>query len=110
MAHAEFARHHDHRLVGLISYTALLRHLGRGAGDIAPREALAVRDLMRKDVVAVAPDTPVIEALALMRRQADEYHPPVGGAPLDPKRRRRAIAMLFVFCLIATPVPFRPIL
>lgn len=48
--------------------------------------------------------------LALMRRQAGEYHPPVGGDALDPKRRRRAIGMLIVFCLIATPVPFRPIL
>ena len=48
--------------------------------------------------------------LALMRRQAGEYHPPVGDTPLDPTRRRRAFAMLVVFCLIATPVPFRPVL
>ena len=48
--------------------------------------------------------------LALMRRQAGEYHPPVGETPLDPARRRRALAMLVVFCLIATPVPFRPVL
>jgi Zn-dependent protease len=48
--------------------------------------------------------------LAIMRRQAGEYHPPVGGDALDPGRRWRAIGMLFVFCLIATPVPFRPIL
>ncbi len=48
--------------------------------------------------------------LAWMRRQAGEYHPPVADEPLDPARRRRAIAMLVVFCLIATPVPFRPVL
>ncbi len=48
--------------------------------------------------------------LALMRRQAGEYHPPVGETPLDPARHRRAIGMLIVFCLIATPVPFRPVL
>jgi membrane-associated protease RseP (regulator of RpoE activity) len=48
--------------------------------------------------------------LAYMRRQAGEYHPPVGEVPLDPARRRRAIGMLVVFCLIATPVPFRPVL
>ena len=48
--------------------------------------------------------------LAWMRRQAGEYHPPVGEAPLDASRRRRALAMLVVFCLIATPVPFRPVL
>jgi membrane-associated protease RseP (regulator of RpoE activity) len=48
--------------------------------------------------------------LALMRRQAGEYHPPVGDVPLDAGRRRRVIFMLVVFCLIATPVPFRPVL
>lgn len=48
--------------------------------------------------------------LALMRRQAGEYHPPVGDAPLDPKRRWRAFAMLVIFVLIVTPVPFRPAL
>jgi membrane-associated protease RseP (regulator of RpoE activity) len=48
--------------------------------------------------------------LAIMRRQAGEYHPPVGDAPLDPRRRLRAIAVLVVFLLIATPVPFRPVL
>jgi membrane-associated protease RseP (regulator of RpoE activity) len=48
--------------------------------------------------------------LALMRRQAGEYHPPVGETPLDPQRRRYAVAMLVIFLLIATPVPFRPAL
>lgn len=48
--------------------------------------------------------------LAWMRRQSGEYHPPVGEAPLDPRRRRYATAMLIIFLLIATPVPFRPAL
>jgi membrane-associated protease RseP (regulator of RpoE activity) len=48
--------------------------------------------------------------LGLMRRNAGEYHPPVGEAPLDPRRKRYAIAMLVIFVLIATPVPFRPVL
>jgi membrane-associated protease RseP (regulator of RpoE activity) len=48
--------------------------------------------------------------LGVMRRQAGEYHPPVGDVPLDRARHRRAIAMLVVFLLIATPVPFRPVL
>jgi hypothetical protein len=34
----------------------------------------------------------------------------VGDVPLDPARRWRAIGMLVVFVLIATPVPFRPVL
>lgn len=48
--------------------------------------------------------------LGWMRRRAGEYHPPVGDAPLDPLRRRYAIAMLVIFLLIATPVPLRPAL
>lgn len=48
--------------------------------------------------------------LAFMRRQSGEYHPPVGESPLDPSRRWRAIAMLVIFTLIVTPVPFRPVL
>ena len=48
--------------------------------------------------------------LGLMRRQAGEYHPPVGETPLDPRRQRYAVAMLIIFLLIATPVPFRPAL
>ncbi len=48
--------------------------------------------------------------LGWMRRQAGEYHPPVHDAPLDPRRRRYAFAMLVLFFLIATPVPFRPAL
>jgi membrane-associated protease RseP (regulator of RpoE activity) len=45
--------------------------------------------------------------LLWMRRQAGEYHPPVGQTPLDPSRRRCALAMLVIFLLIATPVPIR---
>ena len=48
--------------------------------------------------------------LGLMRRQSGEYHPPVADTPLDPARRRRAIAVLVIFVLIATPVPWRPVL
>jgi membrane-associated protease RseP (regulator of RpoE activity) len=45
-----------------------------------------------------------------MRSRAGEYHPPVGDAPLDRGRRIQAIALAIVFVLIATPVPFRPVL
>src|SRR5262249_54757016 len=48
--------------------------------------------------------------LGWMRQRAGEYHPPVHDAPLDPRRRRYAFAMLVIFFLIATPVPFRPAL
>lgn len=49
--------------------------------------------------------------IAAMKRQGDgEYHPAVGDEPLAPSRRRAAILVLVVFLLIATPVPFRPVL
>lgn len=48
--------------------------------------------------------------LGWMRRQAGEYHPAVGETPLDPRRKWLALAMLVIFVLIATPVPFRPVL
>ncbi len=48
--------------------------------------------------------------LAVMRRQAGEYHPAVGDAPLDPLRRKLAFGLLVVFILITTPVPFRDVL
>lgn len=65
---------------------------------------------LRYAVYGVTPWLVWAVLLGVMRRQAGEYHPPVGGAPLDPARRRSAIAMLVLFVLIATPVPFRPVL
>jgi len=38
------------------------------------------------------------------------YHPAVGEEPLDPMRRKMAFGVLVIFILIATPVPFRPVL
>ena len=48
--------------------------------------------------------------LGWMRRSAGMYHPPVGDVPLDPLRKKLAVGMLILFLLIATPVPFRPVL
>jgi membrane-associated protease RseP (regulator of RpoE activity) len=48
--------------------------------------------------------------LGWMRRNAGEYHPAVGETPLDPTRKKLALLMLVIFVLIATPVPFRPVL
>lgn len=45
-----------------------------------------------------------------MKSRAGEYHPPVGDVPLDRRRHRQAIFVAIVFALIATPVPFRPVL
>ncbi len=53
-----------HKLVGLVSYRAVLRYLTGGGrtGDAA------VSDLMKTDVITVSPDTPTLEAIHLMRR------------------------------------------
>lgn len=48
--------------------------------------------------------------LAVIRGRSGEYHPAVGDEPLDPLRRKLAIGVLVIWLLIATPVPFRPVL
>jgi membrane-associated protease RseP (regulator of RpoE activity) len=55
---------------------------------------------------AIAPWSIWAVMLGAMRRQAGEYHPPVSDEPLDPARRRAAIAVFVIFLLIFTPVPF----
>ncbi len=57
----------DHRLVGLLSYRCLLRSLAeRGRLDVT--DAIPVREVMERDPVTVAPDTPTLDAIELMRR------------------------------------------
>jgi len=58
------------RLVGLVSYRAVLRHLTELAKHPRERGALSapVSDLMRRELVTVTPDTPTLDAIALMRR------------------------------------------
>jgi CBS domain-containing protein len=56
----------DGRLTGMVSHRAVLRMLLRRREQGAP--SLAVRDIMRSDVVTVGPDTPTQHAIDLMRR------------------------------------------
>jgi CBS domain-containing protein len=55
----------QHRLVGLVTHRTLLRLLSRGR--IAPGDAVPVSEIMHREVVTVAPDTPTLEAVALMK-------------------------------------------
>ncbi len=57
----------DHRVVGLVSYRSLLRLLARNVphGDDAP---VCVSSIMQRDPITVAPETPTLEAIDLMRR------------------------------------------
>jgi len=55
------------RLVGLVSYRALLRLFARGELP-GPGGQRAVSEFMIRDPVAVAPETPTLEAIQTMRR------------------------------------------
>lgn len=46
----------------------------------------------------------------LRSRSGDQYHPPVGDAPLTAGRRRLVWFMLLLFLSLLTPAPFRPVL
>ncbi|MFL6334163.1 MAG: glutamate-cysteine ligase family protein [Pyrinomonadaceae bacterium] len=52
------------RLVGLLSHRTLLRLLARGLPDGEP---VTIRQIMKTDLVTVAPSTPTLEAIELMR-------------------------------------------
>jgi CBS domain-containing protein len=54
-----------HNLVGIVSYRSLVRLLANGGPP--PGEGLAVSNIMSRDPVVVAPETPTMEAIDLMR-------------------------------------------
>ncbi len=56
----------EHRLVGLVSYGAVLRVLATG-GPAEGAKAFPVKDIMDTAPVTAAPDTPTLEAIQLMR-------------------------------------------
>jgi len=56
----------DHHLVGLVSYRALLRLIASGK----PRDsslAIPVKDIMRRDLLTIGPETRTTEAIEIMR-------------------------------------------
>jgi CBS domain-containing protein len=54
-------------LVGLVSYRAVLRYFSERDKD-SPEAKVSVSDIMRRDVMTITPETPTLEAIALMRR------------------------------------------
>ena len=68
------------RLVGVLSHRSLLRLVARGSksGDAEP---VAVKELMKKDPVTVAPSTPAIDAMRMMKEHR------VGCLPVVDKER-----------------------
>lgn len=55
----------EHRLVGLVSYRALLRLVADP--ERRKSDSIAVEDLMEKNPVSVGPETPTLEAISLMK-------------------------------------------
>jgi len=56
------------RLVGLISHRDLLRLLAQGLLSRSAKE-VTVKEIMVRDLVTVAPETPALEALSIMRQR-----------------------------------------
>ena len=57
----------DHALVGLVTHRILLRYLAERPPDNDPA-GVPVKDVMLRDPIAVSPETPTGDAIALMRR------------------------------------------
>jgi len=56
------------RLVGLISHRDLLRLLAQGMLSRSAKE-VTVKEIMIRDLMTIAPETPTLEALTIMRRR-----------------------------------------
>jgi CBS domain-containing protein len=57
-------------LVGLVTYRAVLRYFAEREkqGQLGGAATTPVSDIMRRDVTTITPDTPTLDAIALMRR------------------------------------------
>ena len=59
---------HEHRLVGLVSYRSLIHLLAQG--ELWKRGAsIPVGDVMKRDLITVAPETSTKEAILLMKER-----------------------------------------
>jgi CBS domain-containing protein len=56
----------NHALVGLVSYRSVLRMMAEGF-ETPGRESPPVKDIMERNPTSVAPETPTLEAIDLMR-------------------------------------------
>jgi CBS domain-containing protein len=56
------------RLVGLISHRDLLRLLAQGLLSRGAKE-VTVKEIMTRDLLTITPETPALEAMAIMRRR-----------------------------------------
>lgn len=56
----------EHRLVGLLSYRGILRHLAQQRGPVS--DTVPVREVMEQDPVTITPQASTLEAIEKMRR------------------------------------------
>lgn len=56
----------QHRLVGLVSHRILLRMMAQGKGT-SKENPVPVSEVMHRDVITVAPETPTLDAIELMK-------------------------------------------
>ncbi len=71
----------DHRLVGIVSYRSILRLFAEGRTQ-AEAENLPVSEVMERDPVSVAPETPTLEAIDQMRSNGVSALPVVSDGQL----------------------------
>jgi len=64
----------DNRLVGIVSYAAIVRLVARG-GLPAGESKLPVSSIMRRDPLTVAPETPIVEAIDTMVKHGESTLP-----------------------------------
>ena len=67
----------ESKLVGLVTYRALIRLVGR-----ADTESVTVGDIMKTDLVTVTPETPTVDAVRLVRKHQIGCLPVVRGDAL----------------------------
>ena len=82
------------RLVGLVSHRSLLSLLARGIHNGAGSQ-VTVREIMKPDPVRVAPDTPTLEAIEVMRRHN------VGCLPIVKEDRLVGIVTAYDFLAVS---------
>jgi len=87
----------DGRLVGLISHRDLLRLLAQGLLSRSAKE-VAVKEIMIRDLMTVAPETPALEALAIMRRRK------VGCLPVVENDRLVGIVTAYDFLALSVEI------
>jgi CBS domain-containing protein len=71
----------QHRLVGLVSYRSILRMVSE-FGSEGVNEAVPVKSIMDVDPMTVAPETPTLEAIDLMRENEVSCLPVVNDGKL----------------------------